>query len=106
MLVQINDIVASMMVLPNRQVFPLVSDLQIGHLRWSNPQVSGSERVVDRHASLPLGRGARDGDQSSRSGESRSDTSGQRQKRSVCSRERYVSDSLIAMPRTCGCNDA
>lgn len=38
MLAQINDIVASMMVLPNRQVFPLVSDLQIGHLRWSNPQ--------------------------------------------------------------------
>ncbi|CAF4403022.1 unnamed protein product, partial [Rotaria sp. Silwood2] len=44
MLVQINDIVASMMVLPNRQVFPLVSDLQIGHLRWSNPQ--GVVRVV------------------------------------------------------------
>ncbi len=40
MLVQINDIVASMMVLPNRQVFPLVHDLQIGHLRWSNPQVN------------------------------------------------------------------
>lgn len=40
MLVQINDIVASMMVLPNRQVFPLVADLQTGHLRWSNPQVS------------------------------------------------------------------
>lgn len=39
MLVQINDIVASMMVLPNRQVFPLVSDIQIGHLRWSTPQV-------------------------------------------------------------------
>jgi hypothetical protein len=29
-----------MMVLPNRQVFPLVSDLHLGHLRWSNPQVS------------------------------------------------------------------
>ncbi len=40
MLTQINDIVASMMVLPNRQVFPLVSDLQIGYLRWSNPQVN------------------------------------------------------------------
>ncbi len=39
-LVQINDIIASMMVLPNRQVFPLVSDLHLGHLRWSNPQVS------------------------------------------------------------------
>jgi hypothetical protein len=39
MLVQINDIVASMMVLPNRQVFPLVADLPIGYLRWSNPQV-------------------------------------------------------------------
>ncbi|CAF3704281.1 unnamed protein product [Rotaria sp. Silwood1] len=44
MLVQINDIVASMMVLPNRQVFPLVSDLQIGHLRWSNPE--GVVRVI------------------------------------------------------------
>jgi hypothetical protein len=39
MLVQINDIVSSMMVLPNRQVIPLVSDIQVGHLRWSNPQV-------------------------------------------------------------------
>ena len=39
MLVQINDIVASIMVLPNRQVFPLVADLQVGPLRWSNPQV-------------------------------------------------------------------
>ncbi|UJR26520.1 hypothetical protein I4U23_007843 [Adineta vaga] len=38
MLVQINDIVASLMVLPNRQVFPLVNGVQIGHLRWSNPQ--------------------------------------------------------------------
>ncbi|CAF0965132.1 unnamed protein product [Adineta ricciae] len=38
MLVQINDIVASLMVLPNRQVFQLVSDVQVGHLRWSNPQ--------------------------------------------------------------------
>ncbi|CAF1149216.1 unnamed protein product [Adineta steineri] len=38
MLVQINDIVASLMVLPNRQVFPLVNDISIGHLRWSNPQ--------------------------------------------------------------------
>lgn len=44
MLVQINDIVASMMVLPNRQVFPLVSDLQIGHLRWSNPEVNTYEK--------------------------------------------------------------
>ncbi|CAF3301091.1 unnamed protein product [Rotaria socialis] len=44
MLVQINDIVASMMVLPNRQVFPLVTDIQIGHLRWSNPQ--GVVRVI------------------------------------------------------------
>ncbi|UJR22549.1 hypothetical protein I4U23_025598 [Adineta vaga] len=44
MLVQINDIVASMMVLPNRQVFPLVTDLQIGHLRWSSPQ--GVVRVI------------------------------------------------------------
>ncbi|CAF1168043.1 unnamed protein product [Rotaria sordida] len=44
MLVQINDILASMMVLPNRQVFPLVSDLQIGYLRWSNPQ--GVIRVI------------------------------------------------------------
>jgi len=39
MLVQINDIVASMMVLPNRQVFPLVTDIQVGHLLYSNPQV-------------------------------------------------------------------
>lgn len=39
MLVQINDIVASMMVLPNRQVFPLVTDIPTGYLRWSNPQV-------------------------------------------------------------------
>ena len=39
MLVHINDIIASIMVLPNRRVFPLVSDLQIGHLRWSNPHV-------------------------------------------------------------------
>jgi hypothetical protein len=39
MLVQINDIVASMMVLPNRQVIPLVNDIQLGPLRWSNPQV-------------------------------------------------------------------
>ncbi|CAF1165227.1 unnamed protein product [Adineta ricciae] len=38
MLTQINDIVASLMVLPNRQVFQLVSDIQVGHLRWSNPQ--------------------------------------------------------------------
>ncbi|CAF4212678.1 unnamed protein product [Rotaria sp. Silwood2] len=38
MLVQINDILASMMVLPNRQVLPLVNDIQIGYLRWSNPQ--------------------------------------------------------------------
>ncbi|CAF3620644.1 unnamed protein product [Rotaria sordida] len=38
MITQINDIVASMMVLPNRQVFPLVNDIQIAHLRWSNPQ--------------------------------------------------------------------
>ncbi|CAF1631558.1 unnamed protein product [Rotaria magnacalcarata] len=44
MLVQINDIVASMMVLPNRQVFPLVTDIHIGHLRWSNPQ--GVIRVI------------------------------------------------------------
>ena len=43
MLVQINDIVASMMVLPNRQVFPLVTDIQTGHLRWSNPQVNQNE---------------------------------------------------------------
>ena len=43
MLVQINDIVASMMVLPNRQVFPLVTDIQTGHLRWSNPQVGRRE---------------------------------------------------------------
>jgi len=40
MLVQINDIVASMMVIPNRQVFPLVNDIQIAPLRWSNPQVN------------------------------------------------------------------
>ena len=65
MLVQINDIVASMMVLPNRQVFPLVSDLQIGHLRWSNPQVSAANGIVDHHERSSLGRGARDGDQSS-----------------------------------------
>ncbi|CAF0788896.1 unnamed protein product [Rotaria sp. Silwood1] len=38
LLVQINDIIASMMVLPNRQVLPLVKDIQIGYLRWSNPQ--------------------------------------------------------------------
>ncbi|CAF0743361.1 unnamed protein product [Adineta steineri] len=44
MLVQINDIVASMMVLPNRQVFPLVADLQVGYLRYSNPQ--GVVRVI------------------------------------------------------------
>jgi hypothetical protein len=40
MLLQINDIVASMMVLPNRQVFPLVNDIQLAPLRWSNPQVN------------------------------------------------------------------
>jgi len=39
MLVHINDIVASMMVLPNRQVFQLVDGIQIGQLRYSNPQV-------------------------------------------------------------------
>ena len=39
MLVQINDIVASMMVLPNRQVVALVNDLKLAPLRWSNPQV-------------------------------------------------------------------
>ncbi len=48
MLVQINDIVASMMVLPNRQVFPLVSDLQIGHLRWSNPQVNMNKIIENK----------------------------------------------------------
>lgn len=49
MLAQINDIVASMMVLPNRQVFSLVSDLQIGHLRWSNPQVKMFLFFIDFH---------------------------------------------------------
>ncbi|CAF5102918.1 unnamed protein product, partial [Rotaria sp. Silwood1] len=38
LLVQINDIIASMMVLPNRQVLPFVKDIPIGYLRWSNPQ--------------------------------------------------------------------
>jgi hypothetical protein len=47
MLVQINDIVASMMVLPNRQVFPLVSDLQVGYLRWSNPQVNLAKFITE-----------------------------------------------------------
>jgi len=40
MLVQINDVVASTMVLPNRQVIPLVNDIPIAPLRWSNPQVN------------------------------------------------------------------
>lgn len=44
MLVQINDIVASMMVLPNRQVFPLVSDLQVGYLRYSKPEVNINQK--------------------------------------------------------------
>ena len=39
MLVHINDIVASMMVLQNRQVFQLVDGVQIGQLRYSAPQV-------------------------------------------------------------------
>ena len=43
MLTQINDIVASMMVLPNRQVFPLVQDIPVAHLRWSNPQVNSPD---------------------------------------------------------------
>ena len=51
MLAQINDIVASMMVLPNRQVFPLVSGLQVGHLRWSNPQVNAFCRIRCRRNS-------------------------------------------------------
>ena len=46
MLVQINDILASMMVLPNRQVFPLVTDIPTGHLRWSNPQVNIEEKFL------------------------------------------------------------
>ena len=58
MLVQINDIVASMMVLPNRQVFPLVTDLQTGHLRWSNPQVNSSE-YLRRKFSLRTSLGCR-----------------------------------------------
>lgn len=40
MLAQINDIVASMMVLPNRQVFQLVQDIPVANLRWSNPTVN------------------------------------------------------------------
>lgn len=40
MLTQIRDILASMMVLPNRQVFPLVQNLPIEQLKWSNPQVT------------------------------------------------------------------
>ncbi|CAF0759941.1 unnamed protein product [Didymodactylos carnosus] len=38
MLAMINDIVRSMMVLPNRQVFPLVTHISVGHLTSSNPQ--------------------------------------------------------------------
>ncbi|CAF3816756.1 unnamed protein product [Rotaria sp. Silwood1] len=38
LLVQINDIIASMMVLPNRQVLPFVKDIPIGYLRCSNLQ--------------------------------------------------------------------
>ncbi|CAF1581641.1 unnamed protein product, partial [Didymodactylos carnosus] len=38
MLIVINDIVRGMMVLPNRQVFPLVTNIPLGHLRWSSPQ--------------------------------------------------------------------
>ncbi|CAF1046797.1 unnamed protein product [Adineta ricciae] len=49
MLVQINDIVASMMVLPNRQVFPLVTDIPTGHLRWSNPQGVVRVIVIEAH---------------------------------------------------------
>ena len=45
MLAVINDIVASMMVLPNRQVFPLVTEIPTGHLRWSNPQVIGKKTI-------------------------------------------------------------
>lgn len=45
MLVQINDIVASTMVLPNRQVFPLVKEIQVAPLRWSNPQVIKYENL-------------------------------------------------------------
>ncbi|CAF4963033.1 unnamed protein product [Rotaria sp. Silwood1] len=38
LLVQINDIIASMMVLPNRQVLSLVDDIPIRYVGWSNPQ--------------------------------------------------------------------
>ncbi|CAF4573725.1 unnamed protein product, partial [Rotaria sp. Silwood2] len=38
LLLQINDIIASMMVLPNRQVLPFVKDIPIGYLRCSNLQ--------------------------------------------------------------------
>ncbi len=52
MLVQINDIVASMMVLPNRQVFPLVSDSQFGYLRWSNPQVNITKSIKNNYQNI------------------------------------------------------
>jgi hypothetical protein len=52
MLVQINDIVASMMVLPNRQVFPLVSDSQFGYLRWSNPQVNITKSIKNKYQNI------------------------------------------------------
>ncbi|CAF4583689.1 unnamed protein product [Rotaria socialis] len=65
MLVQINEIVASMMVLPNRQVFALARDIQIGHLRWSNPQgvvrvfVLRAQNLIKADISL-LGKGKSD----------------------------------------------
>ncbi|CAF2252498.1 unnamed protein product [Rotaria magnacalcarata] len=65
MLVQINEIIASMMVLPNRQVVALVQDIQIGHLRWSNPQgvvrvfVLRAQNLIKADISL-LGKGKSD----------------------------------------------
>lgn len=40
MLVQIKEVIASMMVLPNRQVFQLVENIQRGRLKWPNAQVT------------------------------------------------------------------
>ena len=44
MLTQISDIVGSMMVLPNRQVFPMVAGLKVAQMRCPNPQVRSDVR--------------------------------------------------------------